>query len=252
LLEAVDVKLMQNSSRLSVIAFALSAFAAILLLSPAFAKAGCDLDDDNLVSKFLQAARSPTLAAQESERLARWSKKDLVIGVFQDRSAQAPTNNKRNLSIFKAIGNLGSIFQFGVNFSGKSSEIDLVFLSEARKQAILLNLPVGSVVAGPVDRCPVYFDFSISSQEIREISRAHILVASDLNVDELPFCVELALINAVGLVGWRSESGQDPLTPDRYAELSIFVSALYRASHLADISDIRREVKAAKKHICRN
>lgn len=117
----------------------------------------------------------------------------------------------RNLSIFRAIGNVGAAFQFRVNFQGKNSDIDLVFLSEAMKKKVLRSLPVETDSVGPREMCPVYFDYSDPKDGPRRIIKAHILAESDLRTDEVPSCIGLALINSIGLVGWRPKLETTPL-----------------------------------------
>ena len=214
-----------------------------------FANTACDAPADDLVSKFLAAVGLRPQDLNGPIRLARWDKKDLVIGVFQDRSARAPTDVSRNLSIFHAVGKLGSIFHFGVNFSTPNSDIELVFLSQTMKQAVLQSLPAGAVAAGQNEGCPVYLEFTDDAQGIRRISKAHILVVSNMEVEAMPSCVELALIHAVGFVGWHFSDGPQPYA---YTQLHIFVSALYDSNGVVDVADIRKEITAARSQLCAN
>jgi hypothetical protein len=218
----------------------------------ALANTACDISEDDLVAKFLTAVGLHPHDLNAPVRLARWNKKDLVVGVSQGRSARAPTDVSGNLSIFRAVGRLGSIFHFAVNFSDSNADIELVFLSQAMKQAVLRNLPAGVVVASaPAEACPVYLEFAEDTPGPRRIAKAHILVVSNMDVEDIPACVELALIRSVGLVGWRPTFSDDSQA-NAYVELNIFISALYDTSRIADVADIRRELAAARSRLCTN
>ena len=218
----------------------------------AFANTACDISADDLVAKFLTAVGLHLQDRNAPVQLARWHKRDLVIGVSQGRSARAPTDASRNLSIFHAVGRLGSTFHFEVNFSNANADIELVFLSQAMQQAVLRNLPAGVVVAsGPAEGCPAYLELAEDTQGTKRIAKAHILVVSNMDVEAIPSCVELALIRSVGLVGWRSNFSDDSQA-SAYAELQIFISALYDTNRTTDVADIRREIAAARSRLCPN
>lgn len=210
----------------------------------------CRFGEDRLLFEFLNAA-NVNREKDGQPRFARWGKRDLSIGVFHDVSARPPEDpTKRNMSIFKAVGSIGSVIRFSVGFKSVVSDIEIVFLSQRMQEAALQRLPPEAISAERAGGCPVYLLTDGSERpELSLISKARILVSSGVSLDALPTCIGTALVNAVGLLGWSLSSDRSAQTED-LQRFQVFMSALYDSPALASPDGIREAVEAAKYRIC--
>lgn len=228
------------------------------MLSPSFlgvaaaVESICTRSDEDLASVFFDVAGVGASERSGSLRLMRWPKETLTISVFQDRSANAPSDPlQRNLAIFRAIGALGALFKFEVNSKTADGDIELTFLSAGMQRHVWANLPEAVIAAEQPNGCPVYLDVGEDGGQTRAISKAHILVVSEMKVEDMPTCIKIALVNALGLIGWPYNSSDDLSNPENYKQLQIYLSVLYGPSKLERPADLRTALEASRFRACR-
>src|SRR5262249_32983597 len=155
---------------------------------------------ERLVSSFLDVTGNTR--EEPHPQLMRWkAKRELVLNIFQDRSARKPDDSlKRNMAVFYAMANVGYTFKFSLDFQRADGDIGVVFVSEAKKKDIARD---ASFASDSAERCPAYLEFADGEGGIWLISKADVLVSDQLPLDDITECVRTGLFNAIGLIGLR-------------------------------------------------
>ena len=211
----------------------------------------CAFSSDELVSRFLQAVDVVSDDDPAYSHVARWKKQSLVIGIFQDRSAAPPADPfERNLAILRGVAAVDLTIRFSMNYGGSPNDIELVFVDRATKLKVLQARPIGMIRSANTDGCPAYLEIADDGKNVRTISKAHVLIADDVDIATLPACLETGLINSVGLIGWSPKSHEGVSDDAAYALFDPFTSVLLSLRSDKDLAEVRLKIGELRSRHC--